>query len=283
MKKYLIILLTLLLVTPSILKAEEKLLEEKILIYNRNNNSKSTLPKNFRDLSDIGLNAIASGQFSEDELKMIKKKYPGQKFLILDLRRESHGFINGNAVSWYARFNKSNENKDVDKVVRDEKTLLKIVQDGKKVTISDIVEKDKKNGWFKKVKPEIVEAKISETESELSQKYGFEYKRIPVIDHELPSKDQLQQYIDLINNLPKDTKIYVHCAGGKGRTTTFLAIYDIIKNGKNLSFDEILARQHKAGGSDLKKTDDEEADWNSALKVKKLDLIQKFYEDNKNN
>jgi hypothetical protein len=57
------------LIAPSILKAEETL-----LIYNKNNNSKSTLPKNFRDLSDIGLNAIASGQFSEDELKTIQKK-----------------------------------------------------------------------------------------------------------------------------------------------------------------------------------------------------------------
>lgn len=277
-KKYLIILLTLLMM-PSMLKAEETL-----LIYNRNNdNSKSNLPKNFRDLSDIGLNAIASGQFSEDELKMIREKYPNQKFIILDLRRESHGFVNGKAVSWYGKFNKSNENKTSNQVIKDELVSLKKLQADKKITIADIVKKDKLKGWFKETKSEIVEAKIVENEEELSKKYGFEYKRIPVTDHNTPNKEQLQQYIDLINNLPKDTKIYVHCAGGKGRTTTFLTIYDIIKNGKNLSLDEILARQHKAGGSDLKKTDDEEAEWNSDLKAKKLDLIQKFYESRKNN
>ena len=123
MKKYLIILL-ILLASPSILKAEETL-----LIYNKSNNTKSTLPKNFRDLSDIGLNAIASGQFSEGELKEIQKKYPNQKFIILDLRRESHGFINGKAVSWYGKFNKSNENKTADEIIKDEQTLLEKLKD----------------------------------------------------------------------------------------------------------------------------------------------------------
>jgi len=274
MKKYSIFLLTFLLL-PSILKAEETL-----LIYNKNNNSKSTLSKNFRDLSGLGLNAIASGQFSEDELKIIKKEYPNQKFIILDLRRESHGFINGKAVSWYGKFNKSNSNKTTNEIIKNEQILLKKLKSDKKVIISDIVKKDKEKGWFKETKEEIVDITTSETESNLAKKYGFKYKRIPVTDHNLPTPEQLQQYVDLIKNLPRDTKIYVHCAGGKGRTTTFLAIYDIIQNGKNLSLDEIISRQYKAGGSNLNKTEDEEANWNSDLKAKKLNLVQKFYEDN---
>ena len=202
MKKYLIILL-ILLASPSILKAEETL-----LIYNKSNNTKSTLPKNFRDLSDIGLNAIASGQFSEGELKEIQKKYPNQKFIILDLRRESHGFINGKAVSWYGKFNKSNENKTADEIIKDEQTLLEKLKDDKKATISDIVKKDKQKGWFKETKSEIVDVNTSESELKLAKKYGFEYKRIPVIDHNAPTSDQLQQYVDFIKNLPVDTKVY---------------------------------------------------------------------------
>jgi hypothetical protein len=81
------------------------------LTFDKSETSKDGMPRNFRDLSVIGINAISSAQFSEDELQKLRQKYPNEKIVIVDLRQESHGFINGKPVSWRSYFEKINQNK----------------------------------------------------------------------------------------------------------------------------------------------------------------------------
>lgn len=274
MKLFKIILLNLSLF---LMASEGFAAKSLLLVYDKNEGGKNNLPKNFRDLTDLGLNAIAGAQFSEKNLEEIKNKFPNEKILIVDLRRESHGFINGEAVSWRTEFDLSNIDKTSAEILKDEKSHFNIIKKDGEVLVNRIVEKDKKNGWYSAVKPEFVVINNVTTEEELAKKNGFEYKRFIIQDHAKPTEEQLENIVNFIKKLPADQKIYVHCAAGKGRTTTFLTIYDIIKNGKNISLEKILERQYKAGGSRLGKIDEEE-EWREKQAKEKLEMIKEFYQ-----
>ena len=239
----------------------------------------NNLPRNFRDLntSEAKINAIASGQFSEEELSAIKKKYSNEKILIVDLRLESHIFTNGQSISWESKFDSENLSKNSKQIIDDEKNKSKQLLTLKKAIIADSLIKDEKNGWYHSISPIIVDINNSKTESQLAKELGFDYIRIPVRDHASPSKSQLNQIVKMIKNTPEDTKIYVHCAAGKGRTTTFLTIMDIVKNANNSSFEEIIKRQHKIGGSNLAKIE-QETEWRRQLATERLELLKQLYE-----
>jgi hypothetical protein len=75
-----------------------------------------TLPRNFRTTDDqlkasdgktpstsglIDLHASGGGEFTADNLKLLLKRMPGP-VTIFDLRQETHIFVNGLPVSWFA-------------------------------------------------------------------------------------------------------------------------------------------------------------------------------------
>lgn len=247
-----------------------------LLVWDKKADQKNELPYNFRDLSPLGINAIGSAQFSETQLKEVRKKYPNEKIVIVDLRRESHGFINGSAVSWRSPFDRSNINKNSSEILRDEKIRLNSVKKDREIIVNKILEKDKKNGWYEEVEPEIIAVEKISTEENLAKENGFEYKRFFVRDHGNPDAKQLLEIVNFIKNFPQDKKIYVHCAAGRGRTTTFLTIYDIIKNGSELSLKEILKRQEKIGGIRLDDVD-ADAEWRKKLAEERLKMVREFY------
>ena len=43
--------------------------------------------------------------------------------------------------------------------------------------------------------------------------------------------------------LPAGGWVHFHCEAGKGRTTTFLALYDILRNARRVSLQDIVNRQ----------------------------------------
>lgn len=178
------------------------------------------LPKNFRDLAPLGLNVIASAEFSEAELQAIIAKYPHDKFIVVDLRLESN--IGNNTI-------KPNET-PIDWAI----------------------------------------------EQQVVKKYGFKYQRFPIKDYHQPDSQQYEEIINFITKLNDNQKIYVHCKAGLGRTTNFLAMYDIIKNGKKLSFDQILERQHKIGGIDLREVNAESMN-DANIVFEKLMLLRQLY------
>jgi hypothetical protein len=54
------------------------------------------------------------------------------------------------------------------------------------------------------------------------------YVRIPVIDHCWPSEDAANRFIELCRKIGPADWVHFHCHGGDGRTTTFLAMYDMV-------------------------------------------------------
>jgi protein-tyrosine phosphatase len=62
-----------------------------------------------------------------------------------------------------------------------------------------------------------------------AQALGFERHNVPVRDFCPPTLAQLWEFVELMERLPLETKVFVHCEGGTGRTGTFAAAYWIAK------------------------------------------------------
>ena len=125
--------------------------------------------------------------------------------------------------------------------------------------INEVTKRDRENGWYKEISPKIVTVNKAQNEKDLAAENGFEYQRFSVRDFDKPNEKEFLRMVSFIKNLPQDKKIYVHCAGGKGRTGMFLVTLDIIKNGKETALEEIFKRQNKLGSAKLDEISEEEA------------------------
>lgn len=234
-----------------------------------------TMPENFRvegsgakaadeiNLNGIDkLNAAGSSQFTEDGLRAVRErlKYNGN-IEIVDLRQESHGFINGIAVCWTNDNNKPNKGLTRDKVIEDEEKRLKSIELNKDITFGG---------------NRIIPVKV-QTEEKLASEMGMKYIRIPVTDREKPTDDIADYFIKSVNVLPKGTCLYFHCKEGLGRTTLFMIMYDSMRNAKEVSLEDIVKRQAAFGGQNLlenTKTD---------TSKERAEFIREFYSYAKNN
>lgn len=203
------------------------------------------LPSHFRttaDLSILGvkhlnlkglknLNISGSEQFSEQNLPLllnaIRSPY---KIIDIDLRQESHGFINGIPVSWKNENDNANEGLTLAQINNRENVLLNSLKKGENITFTNIPDYT-------------VEVKSVSTEEDLVKEKDVDYMRIPVTDYELPTNDTVDCFLSYIKNQPKKTWLHFHCKQGVGRTTTFMIMYDIIKNCNDVPLDDIILRQ----------------------------------------
>lgn len=170
----------------------------------------------------------------------MKRPKGGHPVVVLDLRQESHGFLNGRAITRVTHYNwinlgKSNEQSHLD----EEKWLTSL--SAKKIvngilTLSQYREKEYFRGKSMAV------GSIKNEEYYVSR-WGFEYHRLYISDHRAPLDSEVDAFLHLLNSKSEKTWFHVHCRGGKGRTSTVLAMFDMIKNADKVSFDEIIARQ----------------------------------------
>jgi len=66
------------------------------------------------------------------------------------------------------------------------------------------------------------------TEEEVVSKLDAVYQRFPVTDHSIPHPELVDKFIMFVHNLPANSWVHVHCHGGKGRTSTFMAMYNLL-------------------------------------------------------
>lgn len=237
------------------------------------------LPKNFRmcnsyikddaveDLSGLSdLNISGSGQFSENSLDMIKNKIGSNSIIIVDLKQEDHGFINGTPISWVNKKNTSNKGLTKEQILDNENNKLSGIENNKEISIQN---------------QKLIPTKV-QNENELVENKGMSYIRIPVTDKEKPSDDMVDYFVQFVQSLPQNTWVHFHCEEGLGRTTTFMTMYDIMKNAKKVNLEDIMNRQVLIGGQDL--LDDKINTSTNA--EERAEFIKKFYEyslENNNN
>lgn len=192
-----------------------------------------------------GLNISGSGQFTEKSLQLIKQKIGSKmNIVVADLRQESHGFINNTAISWMDADNKANKGLTKDQVIKDEKDKL----DG---LLS------KGTAEIKTDREETVRVDKIQTEEELVKGQGMSYLRLPVTNNERPSDDIVDSFVNFVRTQPENSWIHFHCMEGVGRTTTFMVMYDSMKNAKKVSLEDIMSRQVLLGGKNLINVNDD--------------------------
>lgn len=238
------------------------------------------VPKNFRICTDTlpekndlkpsltglkELHASGSAQFSEKSLHTILTKLPSKQVTIVDLRAESHGFINGNAVSWFVERDWINKGKTLNEILEDEKNRLKQIANYPLVIV-----------YASKKFPVPLWLKNTNTEPEFVSTLGLGYLRIPVTDHMKPSDSDVDQFIHFIKGLPKDSLwLHFHCAAGEGRTTTFLVMYDMMRNATKVKLQDIFLRQYLLGGINF--LDETPKDWRKNYVEERKLFLRQFY------
>lgn len=252
-----------------------------VLVYDKNPDSSET-PKRLRFSTDPlksvnttglkELNIIGSGAFTEGQLDSITKGKGS--VIIVDLREESHGFINGDPVCWYEGRNTANEGKSADDIVFCESSALSAINLGSNIPIAYIA--DKSNGivenyvWHYPIPQSIM------TEQELIESKGYGYQRFFVTNHQHPSDSEVERFLSFVATIREDNWLYFHCRAGAGRTTTFMVMYDIIHNGSDVSLEEIIARHVALGGKHLFNFP-EDSGYKNENALKRKEFLENFY------
>ena len=114
-----------------------------------------------------------------------------------------------------------------------------------------------------------------QTEKTCVERMGAQYLRIAVTDVTRPEDSDVDEFITFLRSIKgKDCWLHFHCLAGKGRTTTFMAMYEMIKmasSGKT-SFKNILDRQYQIGGANLSNM------WYASSRVQWLHFLENFYD-----
>jgi len=88
-----------------------------------------------------------------------------------------------------------------------------------------------------------VQVEAVTNEGQLVTASGATYLRLTVTDHLRPHDQEVDRYLAALAAHPADGRVHVHCRGGDGRTTTFMALFDMLANADKVPAEAIFARQ----------------------------------------
>ena len=260
--------------------------------------SSQPLPTNFRSMQGIpnisGTAASGSAQYSASQLQnMIKQKVVTTPLVIVDLRQETHGFVTIKspvydeteiAIGWFAERDWINVAKDLPSIEADERNKLTFVGVNPNLGLYQIQSKIPQEDGICTAQLIAVNPTAAQTEQTLVQTItGVSYLRLPTTDHCRPRDAEVDQFVSFEAGLKGNTWLHFHCRAGDGRTTTFMAMHDIIHNGGtpgNLLTD-ILTRQGPKpagiGGSNLMTASTDPTIFDFPFSAERVAFMQSFY------
>ena len=232
----------------------------------------------------VSLQASGSASFDSRGLDLILQRISAVRaqdggkagpITIIDLRQESHGYINdGVPISWMGDRDWANKDLSDEQVLALEARLLSGVKTAGNALISDeaAYKADNPN-------PELVAVTNLLTEKQFVEQAGVHYVRLMVTDHLRPTDTEVDLFINTARNLPKDDWVHFHCHAGRGRTTTFLVLWDILHNVGQLTLVDITKRQSELAGGDIELLDvTKNLDWERAAAQDRKHFLMQFYE-----
>ena len=219
------------------------------------------------------LHASGSGEFSASGLQSLLEALAEKTQMpicIVDLREESHGFFDGIAVSWYGEHDWGNVGLTQEEALADEAERIHGAA-GQMTAVAHL------GGEKNPLDEHEIFVEKAQTEKELVEGAGLRYKRIAATDHIWPSPAAVDEFVQFYKSLPEDVWLHFHCQAGEGRTTEFLAMYDILKN-PAVPLQDILYRQCLLGGSYVAHVEPEgSTSWKVPYYAEKAEHIALFY------
>ena len=196
---------------------------------------------NVRFLEDEGMSG--SAQFSDAQfrdLAMQLRERSGEVWVI-DCRLESHGLINGIAVSWCDADNAANRGKTAEEVEAEEAANSNLVG----TTVAAYTSEGDRP-------KDLVELSVEkwETERALVESEGMHYLRLACPDHCWPTGEVIDAFIDFAKDLDEGAWLHFHCQAGSGRTGAFMTIYEMMQK-PDAPVEEILLHQAETGSGNL--------------------------------
>lgn len=207
------------------------------------------------------LNISGSAQFTYLGFNWILDKIQNPKdkpfsLINIDLREESHCFFKGVPLSNYIPGNCLNfgiANIDIEER---ERQWIDCLKTQSQIQVKTVLEKS--NGLFKNIDTLILDNQDSEDiiseRNYIEKSQGFKYIRIPIGDHTKPTEEDMVDICTLFSKIDTSQWLHFHCAGGKGRTTTLMLLYDIFVNHQrypNLTIEDYVLRHYLIGGTNL--------------------------------
>src|SRR5437879_9337014 len=123
--------------------------DSPVLIWDVDPKLEKSLPRNFRTTDDrlktdkgqipaetglADLHASGSGEFAADGLKLLLARTRGA-VIVFDLRQETHIFVNGLPISWFATHDWANVGRTHDEIEADEAARVKSLKAGSKIAV----------------------------------------------------------------------------------------------------------------------------------------------------
>ena len=188
-------------------------------------------------LKDMPFRASGSRQLDVSRLSDALQSVapPGFQLYLVDLREETHLFFDKRAVSWYADKDFANVGQTLAWIVADEAAQLARIRALPATLLFCIKQDDQGNVTPTGYSDLVVKSAATEEDvaAQLPSSFRPKYIRIPVTDHCMPSSDALNRFIKLCVSLNSGDWVHCHCHGGDGRTTTFLALFDMVRWAKS--------------------------------------------------
>ena len=187
------------------------------------------------------LKVSASSDFSAGELDAviaeIRKVHDGP-ITVVDLRKETHGLLNGNHVSRFGKQNWDNIGLGREEIIAAEEAMIHATV-GTQVEVGSTRPGGRTN---------TLDVTSAQTEAELCASRGIGYFRLTVLDHCFSDPESIDEFIAFVRNLPEDTWLHVHCQGGVGRTNMYLVFYDFLRN-PDVPEKDVVYRHFNQGGN----------------------------------
>lgn len=209
----------------------------------RSTSNLDNLDDSFNKQGLAALHASASGSIaSPEQVEEICKLAKDSEMSFFDLRQETHALSDTLGLTLRGKRDWANLGLSRQEVLAEEANQVSKLRGQDKISL--ISAQDLKAD-VDNPEPLILHKPKLFSEKEAVENAGASYHRINVTDHLRPSRPAVDSFIQAVRDLPQDSAVHFHCCGGRGRTTTFMAMYDMLYNAKDVPFEDIINRQEK--------------------------------------